>query len=460
MQQQYLHPCSRRLPPWRLLVRVTVCLLLVAHFYKNQRDNFNYNAGIASHDAKSEIQKLFPIATETEEEEVNKFYEWEDPAGINITSLLSYYTWLTLEGIHHEKWSFDNMPLVPVWISKDNKMKGGKFIVKISRAAYNKIPNAAHLWNMRAVPLLNFIVETLNRPMDMHRQPPRRDVTRLFQLLDRGYDIPFLMDFGDVPSCGDRAFHRSSIVSPQHKLFNLQLPIFGMCRQRECNYSFPLPTYSGLIHSKISSDEWDNYFQNSTLLYPWESKIDAIVWRGAATGSQWFPGRAWLVEQTVKAPSVIDAQFVLKGGKYKMSFQDFQRYKAVIDIDGNGWSGRFHGLLCMNSVALKIRPLFLDYNAAQLKEWTHYIPYDANLNISFSDFVKNVLRNENDAKLRHIISNAQVWCREHMSRTSIQDDLLDIFASYVAELDKNDSSWETKWMSSFDQVLDALTFPR
>lgn len=457
MQQQYLHlRPSSRLPRWRLLVRVTVCLLLVAHFYKNQQ--LQLKKGL--HDAKDHTKIIPYTTTKTEEEEVNKFYAWGDPNGINITSLLSYYKWLTIEGIHNERWSFDNMPLVPVSISKDHtKMEGGQFIVKISRAAFWKIPNAVVLWNMRAVPFLNFIVETLNRPIDKHRQPPRRDATRLLQLLDQGYDIPFLMDFGDVPSCGDRVFNRSSIVSPQHyKLFNLQLPIFGMCRQRECNYSFPLPTYWGLIHSKISSDEWDNYFQNSALLYPWESKINAAVWRGATTGSQWFPGRAWLVEQTVKAPSVIDAQFVTpKLGKYKMSFQDFQRYKAVVDIDGNGWSGRFHGLLCMNSVALKIRPRFLDYNAVQLKEWTHYIPYDANLNISFPDFVNDVLRNENDAKLRHIVSNAQAWCREHMSRTSIQDDLLDIFASYVAELDKKDASWETKWMFPID-LLDAVSF--
>ncbi len=304
--------------------------------------------------------------------------------------------------------------------------------------------------------MLNFMVATLNRPTNKHRKPPRHDVTRLFQLLEQGYDIPFLMDFGDIPSCGDNVFNRSSIVSPQHKLFKLQVPIFAMCRPRTCNYSFPIPTYLGLIHSKISSDEWDNYFQNSALLYSWESKINAAVWRGGLTGLQWVPGRPWLVQQTLSAPSVINAQFVTKSStKYKMPFGDYQRYKAVIDIDGNGWSGRFLGLLCMNSVVLKIRSRFLDYNAAQLKEWTHYIPYDPETDVNVPDFMKDVLRNENEANLRRIVSNAHVWCREHMSRTSIQDDLLDIFASYVAELDKNDASWEQKWMSSFADILDA-----
>ena len=135
----------------------------------------------------------------------------------------------------------------------------------------------------------------------------------------------------------------------------------------------------------------------------------------------------------------------------------------IIDIDGNGWSGRFLRLLCMNSVTVKIRPRFLDYNSIQLKPWTHYIPYDPEVvsnninNFSFPDFIKHILVDESDQKLRNIISNAHSWCREHMSYPSIQDDLLDIFASYVGELDKNDTSWETKWMPSFDSYLDAKT---
>ncbi len=167
MLQQSLHPSRSRLPRWQLLVRVTVCLLLVADFYKNQQHTTSTIAGIASRmmlKITKEHSQIIPYtATKTEEKErkFNKFYEWGDPDGINISSLLSYYEWITVEGIHREKWSFDNMPLVPVWISKDRKMKGGQFIVKISSAAYYKIPDARYLWNMRAVPFLNFIVETL-----------------------------------------------------------------------------------------------------------------------------------------------------------------------------------------------------------------------------------------------------------------------------------------------------------
>ncbi len=89
---------------------------------------------------RSKIIISDPATSKTQEEEVNKFYAWGDPNGINVTALLSYYEWLTLEGIKKEKWGFDNMPLVPVWISKDTQSK--QLIVKISKASFNKIPNA------------------------------------------------------------------------------------------------------------------------------------------------------------------------------------------------------------------------------------------------------------------------------------------------------------------------------
>ena len=452
----------------RLTVRATVFLLFVSHFYYHKQAQIlippkSKAKAREPAKAKDHSGNLFVLPQKTPEEKVNKFYAWGDPNGINITSLLAYYEWLALEGIKKENWSFDNYPLVPVWISKDTHSK--RFIVKTSMASFRKIPNANFLWRDRAVPMLNFMVDALNRPTNNHskRKPPRHDTTKLFQLLEQAYDIPFLVDFGDVPSCGNNVFSTSSIVSPGHNLYNIQLPLFGMCRPRTCNYSFPLPTYLGLRLSKIGTNEWDNYFQNSDSLYPWKNKTKAGVWRGTTSGLNWTPNRAWLVEQGAQAPSVIDAEFATTKNT-RIPFQDFQNFKAVIDMDGNGWSGRFLGLLCMNSVTLKIRPQFFDYNAAQLKEWTHYIPYDPKAfsdgihNVSFPDFVENILKDENDAVLRKIVSNARVWCREHMSLLSIQDDLLDIFASFVAELDKNDASWEHKWMSSFSDIFDTQTF--
>eukprot|EP00978_Attheya_sp_CCMP212_P020840 scaffold60199_cov103-Attheya_sp.AAC.1 len=64
--------------------------------------------------------------------------------------------------------------------------------------------------------------------------------------------------------------------------------------------------------------------------------------------------------------------------KGKIPFDDFQKYLAIVDVDGNSWSGRFSQLLCMNSVVLKVEPEFADYFMPELQPWVHYIPVHLN----------------------------------------------------------------------------------
>ena len=69
-------------------------------------------------------------------------------------------------------------------------------------------------------------------------------------------------------------------------------------------------------------------------------------------------------------PELIDAAFVnltqyYKGKEgelrnrtiiaQKIPFDEQMTYRAIIDINGNNWSSRFAGLLCTNSVVIKVR---------------------------------------------------------------------------------------------------------
>ena len=69
------------------------------------------------------------------------------------------------------------------------------------------------------------------------------------------------------------------------------------------------------------------------------------------------------------SPGVIDAGFVKLNQQYssretelsnqtilteRIHFDDQMKYKAILDIDGNNWSGRFPKLLCTNSVTIKV----------------------------------------------------------------------------------------------------------
>jgi protein glucosyltransferase len=57
-----------------------------------------------------------------------------------------------------------------------------------------------------------------------------------------------------------------------------------------------------------------------------------------------------------------------------MQMEDFQKFKVIVDIDGNSWSSRFVSLLCMNSIFLKVVPYYVDYFFFELQPWVQYIP--------------------------------------------------------------------------------------
>ena len=79
--------------------------------------------------------------------------------------------------------------------------------------------------------------------------------------------------------------------------------------------------------------------------------------------------RGKLVQKSMETPELIDAAFVNIIQQYKdqkqelrnqtvlgdrMPFDDYMKYKAIIDIDGNNWSSRFPKLLCSNSIVIKV----------------------------------------------------------------------------------------------------------
>lgn len=49
------------------------------------------------------------------------------------------------------------------------------------------------------------------------------------------------------------------------------------------------------------------------------------------------------------------------------------QYKYVMDVDGNGWSGRFHRLMSMRSVVLK-STAFPEWYQDRVQEWVQCVP--------------------------------------------------------------------------------------
>ena len=189
-------------------------------------------------------------------------------------------------------------------------------------------------------------------------------------------EFPFLLLNSDGNGCIIKKkqdhvkFPRFTWSSPSHK--------YGA---DWCRYAIPAPSYftwKSFHKEHTSHSSWKSTFATYKKQYPWATKINKAVWRGATTyDPKRYLGlnlnntpRGMLVQKGMEHPDLIDAGFVKLIQQYEnmekeltnqtiltecMKFDDQMNYKAILDIDGNNWSARFPKLLCSNSVVIKVR---------------------------------------------------------------------------------------------------------
>ena len=63
-----------------------------------------------------------------------------------------------------------------------------------------------------------------------------------------------------------------------------------------------------------------------------------------------------------------------------MGLEEQNQYRYMLDVDGNGWSGRFNRLLSTNSVVLK-STIFPEWYQDRIIPWVHYVP----VKVDYSD---------------------------------------------------------------------------
>ena len=63
-----------------------------------------------------------------------------------------------------------------------------------------------------------------------------------------------------------------------------------------------------------------------------------------------------------------------------MGLEQQNEYRYLMDVDGNGWSGRFNRLLTSNGVVLK-STVFPEWYADRIQPWVHYVP----IKVDYSD---------------------------------------------------------------------------
>jgi lipopolysaccharide biosynthesis glycosyltransferase len=273
--------------------------------------------------------------------------------------------------------------------------------------------------------------------------------------------VPYWSWYGDFKACN---FHNRD---------NESIPIFTTCAKVDCDHAFPVPNYFTESNTQVSDDNWRGFFRENEEKYPWATKIKKVGWRGALSESdseKALTSIRWRVAKLVHEmrsdlydvgltdiptwlTSQMEFDLSLVGGLVKgiQPMTAFQRYAAVLDMDGNSWSSRFGPLLCYNSVVIKIEPKYVEYFYGEVKPWVHFIPVKDDL----SDLHENVawaLDPENEAAVKDIINAANQWCSHRFLPDELARDMVDIWESYVRKLDRGDPNWQATWNRKREQI--------
>jgi hypothetical protein len=109
----------------------------------------------------------------------------------------------------------------------------------------------------------------------------------------------------------------------------------------------------------------------------------------------------------------VNNQIKLNATKY-ISFEDLVKtYSILIDIEGNGYSGRLKYLLWSHRPILLVDRPHKEYFFEFLEEWKHYIPVKRDL----SDLVeKTQLCLLNYSKALEIAENAYEFSKKYLTR--------------------------------------------
>ncbi|KAG8887473.1 F-actin-capping protein subunit alpha [Tulasnella sp. 332] len=124
-----------------------------------------------------------------------------------------------------------------------------------------------------------------------------------------------------------------------------------------------------------------------------------------------------------------------------------ERYKFTIDVDGNGWSGRYRGLLGSGSVVFK-STMFPEWNTDRMIPYYHYIRFQAMLTLfvcsptqpiqhDFSDLYSSIAfftgtpdgQGEHDEVARRIAEHSVDYVLKHWRWEDMQ-----VYVSYVLSI--------------------------
>lgn len=334
--------------------------------------------------------------------------------------------------------------------------------------------------HFRSKEVENLLIDSLNL---VKRSAPSEKLKgtidpRLKELITQ--PLPFFLDVGDFRKCWgvNYPFFTYATFSSSLRTNNNTAVVDGelqQCIPLGIPYYQTPPLRPAIVTNTSKMETWDSVFESQHKEYPWNKKINEALWRGSTTGAGYvYPSwrdlpRAQLVLDSLRNAnsSKINAGFsnivqrnlteeqeIKNNGLLKESIplKDFQKYKAIIDIDGNSWSSRFSFLLCMNSVVLKVEPSWSEYFFEhELIPFVHYLPIHKNLS-NLEEMINLAMNNNSATIMQAIVHNANSWCKSKFTGSQIYIDTAWIMISYLELLQSEDvySRKFTQWKKDFN----------
>ena len=138
-----------------------------------------------------------------------------------------------------------------------------------------------------------------------------------------------------------------------------------------------------------------------------------------------------------------------------LSLQGLTKYKGLIDIGGNGWSGRLKFLLYTQRPLLMVDRHYVEYFYTQLIPYVHYIPVKMDL----SDLVEKaewLMANEDKGRI--IAQNAYAFALEHFTADKLADRVYEVYKNLACVTRKmrivvSRYKEDIKWTRNFPNVL-------
>ncbi|KAL7424320.1 hypothetical protein Q5752_000002 [Cryptotrichosporon argae] len=251
------------------------------------------------------------------------------------------------------------------------------------------------------------------------------------------------------------------------------------------------------------------YFNASTeeaLYVPWEDKTDSrVLWRGRGTGDTyfkrdgydwrdshrprahlvanrqdgesdvWVERKGWVKErignkvlneayldigligkphQCKKEDGTCDEMVAEIDYKEAIKPEEIPKYKFILDIDGNGWSSRFHRLLHMGSAVIKTT-VYNEWYGEWLTPWYHYIPAQVDYSdlysiMAFFEGAPDTPQRNHDDLARQIAENGHKFALEHWRWEDMQAYMLRLLLEYNRLL--ADDREAASYQKSYDDI--------